>query len=401
MSDQEVLLSDEFRRLVEENLERDPMRIALDGRVPHAALVASQVKYLRRAASKLPSWFAARCIVPPLAFEQSSSEAAAARRADYSGALAVDLTCGLGVDAYWLSKRFEKVIALECDGELAAITQENFRRLGAHNIAVINTSAEEFLSGADISADLVYADPDRRNPKGKKMVRIEDCSPDITALLPQIRRIAPRLVVKMSPMFDVDEVFRVFGPHTRAEVVSLGGECKEIVAEVADDITVPTLRVVAMGVGEVEYPANDGRQALKQTPEQTSERTSGQAFEAEKYRYLVIPDVALQKARLARRDFSEPGRNVYIDSDNGYGFSTENPGNIMGKTLEIESIEPFDPKELKRRLRAQNIKNIAILKRDFPLSAADIARQLGVREGGTTKIAFTRAAGKLLQIILK
>ena len=382
----DILLSDELRRSVETNLERDPLKIALDRTIPHAAEAATQVKYLRRAERKLPSWYAARCIIPPLAFQQSSSEATAARK-NYSGALAVDLTCGLGVDAFWLSKRFAGVIALERDPVLAAVVRENFRRLGADNIEVVNSPAEEFLSNSNIHADLVYADPDRRDAGGKKMVRIQDCSPDIVALLPRIERIAPRLVVKLSPLFDVDEVFRIFSSGTRVEVVSLDGECKEIVAEVSFGSSDPArVRAVSIGTGEVEYTADGGPAPCR-------------TFEPERFRYLVIPDVALQKARLARRYFAE--RGVWIDSDNGYGFATEKPCGIMGRVVEIESIEPFDPKELKRSLRAQGIKNIDILKREFPLSAADIARGLGVREGGATKIAFTKAAGRLWQIILK
>lgn len=376
---------------------RDPMRIALDRSMPNAVAVASQVKYLRRAESKLPSYYAARCIVPPLAFEQSSSESAAARK-EYSGRLAMDLTCGLGVDSFWLSKRFKRVIALERDPFLAAVAKENFRRLGADNILVVNASAEEFLNGGVESlhdaggrADLVYADPDRRSAEGKKMIRIEDCSPDIMALFPRIERITPLLVVKLSPLFDVDEVFRIFGAHTRVKVVSLDGECKEIIAEItlgeAVD-TVPVVRAIAIGLGEFDAVRN-GNEAVAEHD-----------FTPEKYRWLIIPDVALQKARLARRYMSE--RGVWTDSDNGYGFAAKKPEEcIMGKVYEIESMEPFDPKALKRRLRAEGIKSIDILKRNFPLSSADIPRQLAIREGGTTKIAFTRAAKKFWQITLK
>jgi hypothetical protein len=73
----------------------------------------------------------------------------------------------------------------------------------------------------------------------------------------------------------------------------------------------------------------------------------------------------------------------------------------MGRVAEIASIEPFDPKGLKRRLKAQGTKAIDILHREFPLSSAAIARSLGVREGGATKIAFTRVAGRLWQITLR
>ncbi len=386
MSDLEILFSDEFRRLVEENLDRDPVQVALDKRLPHASLVASQVKYLQRAERKLPSYYAARCVIPPLAFEQSSSEETAARK-NYSGSLCIDLTCGLGVDSLYLSKNFDRVISIERDPELAAIARENFRRLGAHNIEVVNASAEKFIAGFGGTADLVYADPDRRGAGGKKLVRIEDCSPDMAALMPLIRRIAPRMAVKLSPLFDVDEVFRVFGTHACAEVVSLGGECKEIIAEVSDGIENPSIRAVAIGSGEVEYLFDDAR------------TVPATVFEPESYRWLVVPDVALQKARLAQRYFF--GKGLWIDSDNGYAFSKAEPENIMGKTLEIKSMEPFDPKGLKRRLKEEEIKSIDILKRGFPLSSADIARQLGVREGGRTAVAFTRAAGKLWQITIK
>jgi hypothetical protein len=386
MTDTEKLISAELRRAVEQNLWRDPVTVALDSHIANAALVASQVKYLGRAERKLPSYYAARCVIPPRAFEQSSSEATAARK-NYSGELCIDLTCGLGVDSFHLSKHFERVIAVERDTDSAVIARENFRRLGATNIEVMNSSAEEFLAGFEGRADLVYSDPDRRSDTGRKMVRLEDCSPDILALMPHIRQIAPRLVVKLSPMFDVDEAVRLFAPHVRVEVVSLGGECKEVVVEIAGDIPHPTICAVAIGMGEVERPFDSSTIAPPAD------------FRPEEYRWLVVPDVALQKARLAHGYFLEQG--MWIASDNGYAFATEEPVGVMGRVFEIAAIEPFDPKTLRRRLKNEGIKSIDIMKREFPLSTADIARRLGVREGGSRKIAFTHTADRLWQIVVK
>jgi hypothetical protein len=204
--------------------------------------------------------------------------------------------------------------------------------------------------------------------------------------------------VKLSPLFDVDEVFRIFGPHARAEVVSLAGECKEIVAGVEfASQSAPMVRAVAIGLGEAEYPHGDGPAASFESD--PGRPAPGSPFAPETYRCLIVPDVALQKGRLARRYFTE--RGVWIESDNGYGFATQKPEGVMGRAIGIESIEPFDPKSLKRRLKARGIKSIDILRRDFPLSTADIARALGIREGGATAIAFTRAAGRLWQIYLE
>lgn len=375
-----LLLTPEVRRTVEEQIGRDPAAIALDKRIPHAALVATQVKYLARARTKLPSYYEARCILPPLAFEQASSEACAARKS-CSGERVLDLTCGLGVDALYLSKRFREVITLERDATLAAVAGENFRRLGATNIRVINSSAEAFLASTRDHFGWIYADPDRRSAEGRKLVRLEDCSPDIPKLLPELRRIAPNLCVKNSPLFDVGETFRLFGP-CRTEVVSLHDECKEVV--VYADGTGPLLTAVALGLGEFSCPPTEARATPCDKP-----------FDPGAYRWLLIPDVALQKARLAPTYLQ--GR-ADIWSPNGYGFAAEKSEDTLGRWLEIERIEPYNPKQLKRELSGSRL---TILKQDFPLTAAEIAARLGIREGGERRIAFTKIGQDYWTIRLK
>lgn len=125
-----LLMEPDVRCAVEANRGRNPLEVALDKHLPHAALVATQVKYLARAAAKLPSYAAAGCILPPLAFEQASSEACAAHKQIGGGRL-LELTCGLGVDTLYLSRRFERVVTLERSEVLAAVARENFRRLGS------------------------------------------------------------------------------------------------------------------------------------------------------------------------------------------------------------------------------------------------------------------------------
>ena len=205
----DTLCRDDVRRAVEENLGRDPLAVALDRRTPHAALVATQVKYLERARTKLPSYYAARCILPPRAFEQASSEACAAHK-EPAGDTALDLTCGLGVDALALGRHFRRVVALERDPVLAAVAARNLRLLGAANVEVVCASAEEYLAATTERFDWVAADPDRRSRTGRKLVRLEECSPDILRLLPAVRRVGARLCLKNSPLFDVDEALRLF-----------------------------------------------------------------------------------------------------------------------------------------------------------------------------------------------
>ena len=199
-----TLLDPQLRDYIAGHLSDDPGRVALSLR-EHGALIATQIKYLQRARVKLPSYYAALCILPPLSFEQSSSEETASVKR-YSGDTCLDLTCGLGVDAFYLSKRFRQVIAVERNAELSEIARINFRLLGIQNIRVVDSPAEAFLeqlrgqtqTTPDRSSgtiDLIYIDPARRDDQGKKVWLLEDCSPDAKALMPQLLALAPKVVV--------------------------------------------------------------------------------------------------------------------------------------------------------------------------------------------------------------
>ena len=187
-----LLCREDIRQAIAANCDRDPLRVALDRSIPEAGLVATQIKYLQRARLKLPSYAAAGCIIPPLAFEQASSEAAAAHK-PIGGNRVLDLTCGLGVDATALSRRFRQVVTLERNEALAQVARENFARLGIENIEVVNCAAEEFVARCTDRFDWIYADPDRRSAEGKKLVRLEDCSPDILSLRDRLQELAPIL----------------------------------------------------------------------------------------------------------------------------------------------------------------------------------------------------------------
>lgn len=374
-----LLLTEPVQRAIAAARGRDPLEVALDRRIPHARLVATQVKYLARAERKLPTYAAAQCVLPPLAFEQASNEACAAHKA-IAGDAVLDLTCGLGVDTLFLSRRFRRVVTLERDPVLADVARENFRRLGVGNVEVVTAAAEEYLDGEGLRFDWVYADPDRRAADGRKLLRIEECSPDVLALRPRIRAAAARLCLKNSPLFDVDEALRLFS-DARVEVVSLGDECKEVI--VCDDGSGPLVTATALGRGsfaarpDAEPPAAPAR------------------FDAERYRWLVVPDIALQKARLARLHLA--GR-ADMWSENGFAFAAEEPHGVIGRVLAIERIEPYDPRRLKRELKGRGAE---VLKRDFPLPTEELMRRLGLHAGGDLRLAFTKSGGDFWTIRLK
>ena len=291
----------------------------------------------------------------------------------------LDLTCGLGVDAFFLSRRFRRVVTLERSEVLARVAAENFSRLGATNIEVVNTSAEEYLRQEGLHFDWIYADPDRRSAEGRKLVRLEDCSPDIIALKPLLSRISERLCIKNSPLFDVGEALRLF-PDSRVEVLSFGDECKEVL-------------VYADGTGPLVTATALGRGSFSARPGQTAPEPG--RFDPARYRRLVVPDVALQKARLARLHLAG---QADIWSENGYGFAAGEPQGVLGRVFAVERIEPYDPKRLKRELKGRGAE---VLKRDFPLAAEELMRRLGLHPGAELRLAFTKIGNDFWVIRLK
>ena len=114
---------------------------------------------------------------------------------------------------------------------------------------------------------------------------------------------------------------------------------------------------------------------------------------------MIIPDVSLAKARIAKKYFTENG--AYIESDNAYAFSDTIPKERVGRVFEIESVEKYSPKNLRAKLAEMKVKKINIMKHEFPFSTDKIAKELGVGEGGTRYVAFTTVADKRWAVFLK
>ena len=363
-----ILSSDEVRSAVEQNIECDPAQVALRRGVPHAAHVATQVKYLQRARRKLPTLYKHRCVIPPRAFEQCSSEESAERK-PLSGKSCLDLTCGLGIDTMALARHFDRVVSVERDEALAEVVRYNMELMGIHNVEIVSRSSEEYVAECSEHFDWIFVDPDRRSDKGNKMVCMEDCSPNVLSMMPRLREIADRVAIKLSPMFDCAEAFRLLDPAV-VEVVSLGGECKEL--NIYTGAERSKLRIAVIGSGEWEFEVED---MLAQGEVRAI---------SDEWRYLLIPDVALQKARVAIAALRKWGD---IWSNNGFAFARKLPDVALPvRAYKIVGIEPYRPKELKRKFKGVGVD---IIKRDTQLSVEAVRKAIGARAGSEATLALT------------
>jgi hypothetical protein len=377
----DILKSAEAQHIIADNIATDPSVFALKNKHKAAATLATQIKYLQRSKSKLPSFYAAKAIIPPLAFEQCSSERAASAK-DFSGTRCLDLTCGLGVDSLHFSKSFQQITSIERNNVLAETVRYNFGLMNIHNIDVINASAEDFVHNyVGEPFDLIYIDPARRDGGGKKVFLPEDCEPNFVELLPILHKIGRKIVIKMSPLYDVDAAARQFPNVAEIGVISVDNECKELLLvfdnkPLQEDAN-PTVFIKCFHKNQF-YIFNKNTEKSDGLHVKTNETTA--------FSYIIEPDVAFYKARFL--EFTPPQyfdpKTTILTASNGFFLS--NSANhfhdFPARIFHIEAAFTYQPKKILAFLKAEKITALNVVQRNFPYSAADIRAALKVREGG-------------------
>lgn len=297
---------DSFEKFIVENENADTVRLVMackEWPVPEDAelaeldaksLAVNTIEGRRRLRKKLPEWVACTGLVYPssLCAEQCSSSDTARYKAlivrrfinEYVGTVAsmvgepcrttgsatenkmvtepaevtigtrktgriADLTGGLGVDSWAFSEVADKVLYNEMNPALAAAARHNFKALGVTNIFIKNSEATpDSIKGifGDFRPDVIFLDPARRDSAGKKVFLLEDCSPDVLKILPELFGISRFVFLKLSPMADItmaverlDRTYEEYLEKTSGKgwngqwvrevhVVASGGECKEL-----------------------------------------------------------------------------------------------------------------------------------------------------------------------------
>ncbi|MBQ9660623.1 MAG: hypothetical protein IJV37_05085 [Bacteroidales bacterium] len=394
----------------------------------------------KKVARKLPEWAAADAEIPSaLALEQCSSTATALYKCSLAVQTALpgtdksafdkvlDLTGGLGVDSWAFSQVAKKVIYYEQHAELAAAAVRNFTRLGAEGIEVRCETVTPQTALPE--ADLIYADPARRNAAGRKVFLLEDCTPDILTLLPLLLRKAPAVLLKVSPMADLSMLSGRLGSALREiHVVEAGGEVKEILCLLRHDTACAEPEIVVARLRtspEEPQPARTGAPAgqeisprsaaemsdrtLRFRPQEEREAEAEYAAGVQPGRLLLEPAPALLKAGAFKLPCKRLGLLKLAHSTHLYttgpdraaetGFAPLRPeAAAWFKACRILEVLPFGSasfKDLKRRFpRAE------VTARNLPLDSAALQKKTGISPGGDTRIFACRLAdGRAVLII--
>lgn len=369
---------------VEKHRGEDPRKLALQasGRqdIDHTAAM-TQISGYRIAAKKIPSWAEARGIVYPvhLSMEQCSSEETARIKATIagSGESMADLTGGFGVDFFFMSRGFGQATYVEADSRLCDIARHNMSALGAVNATVVNGMATDVLAQMP-HTDLIYIDPARRDSHGQKTVSVKDCTPDLTECSSLLLQKAGRLMMKLSPMLDINAALRDLPFVTDVYIISVRNECKELLL-VKENVS----------RGRMFHCINAGVEGTSCLSFGEEEASLMAPVAEEPMQYLYEPDTSVMKAGawgvLAHR-FGTPrlAHNTNL-------FTSHEPvEDFPGRKFRIEAIHSFDKKSLRQLVSRVTKANITV--RNFPAAADELRKRLKMAEGGDTYLFATTLA---------
>lgn len=408
-------ITDETADFVRSHRLDDVRALALKGNANgkvDLAFALNQIQGWQTARQKLPSWAAADGIVypPHLNMEQCSSEATArykseclASRLDLSQATLIDLTGGFGVDFSIMSRSFAKAIYVERNAELAEVARHNFGVLSLSNVTAVCADATEFLHSlpqktGEEPLTVVYLDPARRDGNGKKVFRIEDCSPDIMGMRDELLSRANVVMIKFSPMLDWHMALSQLDHDVPAwlgdinhevHVVSTRNECKELVMVMS--------RTRGKKLPTTIVCSNDGQRFLAPCSPSKPTLWQGDAADIEG-KCLLVPNASIMKAGVFGEVSREYGISM-LGHDSHLYISDDDLPQFPGRRFKIERVSTMNKKDLRKALEGMSQANVSA--RNFPLSTDALRKRLRLKDGGDTYLFATTVGAKHLVFVCR
>lgn len=362
-----------------------------------SSIIATQLSGRRKAKTKLPTWYKTEGIIypPGTNMEQCSSEATAIFKTQIirthviKRGVAADITGGFGVDTFFLSSLFESIHYTEPDTSLMEITKHNHYRLGASTIFHHGLLAEEFIEQIDQPFDLIYIDPSRRDEHARKVYRLADCIPDISQLQFILFKRCRFILLKASPLLDIQQALREIRNVQKVFVVSVGNECKELLF-LADKNFEGEPFIEAIDLSEKGTVQSSFSFYL-------TEEKNAHAILGEPNTYLYEPNAAILKSG-ALKLLGEKFDLTKLDVNTHLYTSSVVVPDFPGKIFQLESLNP-SAQQLKQLLPEGKVN---IVSRNYPLSPEAIKKKLRLRDGGLKfLIGFSAGNRKCLALCSK
>jgi 16S rRNA G966 N2-methylase RsmD len=325
-------------------------------------LLIEQIALRKKLNKKLPEWTNHNGVIFSIGVstEQASSEATAKLKSSLlNGRSLMDITGGMGVDSYYLSKGFNQVQYVEQQEVLASLTKHNLSVLGANNITTFNGDGLSLLKESDV--DYVYVDPARRDPNNNKLVSFEQCEPNVIKNLDILCKDNRHCIIKASPMLDISLALKELKHAIEVWIISYRNECKELVFVLNKGTSSP-FRTRCFNIhtndviSEFSFDANNSHSVSLANQFQN---------------YLYEPNASVMKAHAGDALAAQHGLQKLHSQTNLYTKDEISP-NYPGKVFKVINVFSPYPKSLKKR-------KLNVISRNFPDKANRIEQRLRLK----------------------
>lgn len=396
-----LVLTASLRDFIQKHINDDTSSLLLAAKrypdidVPFAV---DQIEARKRLRMKLPDWFANAELIMGgrVPAEQCSSELTAQyKREIIDGESLCDMTGGMGVDFWYMSRGMRSAIYTERQVHLCEAARHNFAALadGQHPDAEVRVG-----DGRDLpipTVDVIYLDPARRAMDGSRVYAIEDCEPNIIEWQDNLLAHANMVLTKVSPMIDITDALRKLRNVTEVHIVAVKNECKEVLfKQVAgkqeDERTVTFHCVDFLSSGKMHYSFTPSTHSTLSTLSTPSTLSTHSTLSPPSTNFLYEPDVTLMKAQA----FAEICRDYPVcplDIDTHLFVSSQFIPDFPGRAFVVDEQIPFSSKTLKRLKKDIPKANIAV--RNFILTADQLRQRTGIKDGGEVYLFGAKVSG--------
>jgi 16S rRNA G966 N2-methylase RsmD len=334
-------------------------------------VLVEQIIARQKIKEKLPSWHQNLDLILPksISLEQSSSEKTAQYKAEImAGDTLIDLTGGMGVDFFACSKGFKAAIYVEQNNVLAEITSHNGEVWGVKNTQFHIGNCVEYLTNYSGKATWVYLDPARRSAAGNKVSYLADCEPNILKIKQLLLSKAENVLLKCSPMLDIDLAIKELENVCQVFILCLNNEVKELLFHIKTKETNSINAKVVHFKNGFETAIDFDLVAEKNLNYKLSKPL----------KYLYEPNAGIMKAG-AFRSISEKYGCPKLHQNTHLYTSEAIIENFPGRIFEIIATLKPDKKEILKYIPSLKA-NLTI--RNFPSTVDQLRKQLNLKDGG-------------------
>jgi hypothetical protein len=373
-----AILQPKVQHFIVDHLKSDITKLILKGS-PFDDIsiqeLANQIIAKQKSEQKLKTWFSTENIYypPKISIEQTSSEITANYKSTLLiGASIIDITGGFGVDCFFFSRQFKDVIHCEINEDLSTIVKHNYQQLNIKNIKTVSGNGIEFLKNSDTTFDCIYIDPSRRNDAKGKVFLLKDCLPNVPENIDFLFTKTTQILLKNSPILDISSAITELKFVKEIHVVAIKNEVKEVLflleKNYEGDIQIKTINIQKEDTQRFDFKLKEAVTSIYSEP----------------LSYLYEPNAAILKSG----GFHQISKqlNLFKLHQHSHLYTSEQLIDFPGRIFKIRNVINYDKKKLKKLLTE---KKANITTRNFPKTVAQIRKETGIKDGGTSYIFFT------------